>query len=499
MTIDEPSVAPPTAPPTVPNGSTPKRSTSERGTDLLGMIRKGDLLQGSLWLVISVVLNGAGGFIFWWVAAATLDRSVVGSAQRLFTGVMVVTYLTSVGLPIAVARYSRDESRSSQVLFWWALVLTTVSSVIGTIGFLLLAPASMTDPLADLGTVGEPLTFLAMVTGMSFAILVEVRLMALRQWNWVVGRVFLVVALRFPLLFVHPFDNEALWLFLLIAGAPALSGFVGALALRRHGHRGTRLHPLPIEARPALRYAGVNYLGLLAAQGPNFLLPLIVALNVDDDTYAPFYIAWGVTTVVFLIPHMLGQTLLVEAGKDGANFGHQFRTALGLSVGLMVMITVAVYVMAPLVTRILGDDYVEAQDLMPLMVASAIPWAVTSICLARARALEHTGSIVFITTTFFVSTLGLALVLTPDQGAGGAAIAWALGNTLAALAALSTLVWRRGRNGSTRYGFASPTSSPPPEDEQHAREPRGAVSRTRVRSADDPAHPDRDEVPTRLD
>lgn len=451
---------------------------------LIAQFRQGDLVQGSAWTVLSILVNGAGGFLFWWVAAASIDQSAVGSAQRLFTGVMVVTYLTSLGLPIAVARYCRDESRAAHSLFTWALLLTFASSILGTVAFLAWPTDSdLTAPLAGMGTAGEFLTFLAMVVGMSFAILVEVRLMSLRMWRWVVGRVVLLVGLRFPLLFLDPTGNEALWLFLLIAGAPAISGLVGVVGLRRSAHVPARLLPAPPETRAWLRYAGVNYLGMLAAQGPNFLVPLIVAVNVDDDTFAPFYIAWGVTTIVFLIPHMLGQTLLVEANKDGADFGHQFRTALMVSVGLMVAVTVAVYVTAPLVTRVLGDDYLDAEELIPMLVAASIPWAVTSICLARARALEHTGAIIAITGTFFISTLGLALTLTNDQGAAGAATAWVLGNLLAAAAAGLTLLRRRGGPSATRYVFAAPALSSYEEDE-HARDPRRTLSRSRSRQLD---------------
>ncbi len=350
--------------------------------------RHGELVQGSMWLVASVALNGFGGFAFWWVAASTMSPDTVGSAQQLFTAVMVITYVTSMGLPIAVARYSRDDSRTSQVLMSWALAITTVSSVVGVIGYLVLAPETLREPIAHLPPLTQGALMLATVTGMSYAILIEVRLMALRRWNWVVGRVALVVSLRFPLLAFHPVE-ESLWLVLLIAGTPAASGFVGAAALRQLTHVRARLRPLPREFHPWARYAGVNYLGLLASQGPNFLLPLVVALNVRNETYAPFYIAWGITTVLFLVPHMLGQTLLVEAFKDGASFTHQLRIAYTLAGGAMLAALVAALVAAPVITDLLGEDYRKAQELLPWMVGAALPWAFTSISLARARSRGH--------------------------------------------------------------------------------------------------------------
>lgn len=438
MTISELPVDAPAA------GSPSSRPRARRRLPGFRSGRHGELVQGSLWLVASVVLNGFGGFAFWWVAASTLSTDTVGSAQQLFTAVMVITYLTSMGLPIAVARYSRDDSRASQVLMSWALVITTASSVAGVVGYLALAPGTLREPIDHLPSLTQGAFMLATVTGMSYAILIEVRLMALRRWSWVVARVALVVGLRFPLLAFHPAD-EALWLVILIGGTPAVSGFLGALVLRRLTHVRARLRPLPSEFRPWARYAGVNYLGLLASQGPNFLLPLIVALNVDNEAYAPFYIAWGITTVLFLVPHMLGQTLLVEAFKDGADFTHQLRIAYTLAVAAMAAALVASLIVAPVITRLLGEDYRKAQELLPWMVGAALPWAFTSISLARARALEHTSTIVAITAIFFAATLGMAAWLTPRHGVDGAAQAWFLGNVVTAGAALVTLVPARPR------------------------------------------------------
>ena len=61
-----------------------------------------------------------------------------------------------------------------------------------------------------------------------------------------------------------------------------------------------------------------------------FVLPVIVLVNVSSADYAAFYAIWSVTVIVFLIPHTLGQVLLVEGGRT-ANLRHQLELALVLS------------------------------------------------------------------------------------------------------------------------------------------------------------------------
>ncbi len=45
---------------------------------------------------------------------------------------------------------------------------------------------------------------------------------------------------------------------------------------------------------------------------------MIVLANVDADTNAAFYVAWGVVAVTCWVPYTIGQALLAEGGKDGA-------------------------------------------------------------------------------------------------------------------------------------------------------------------------------------
>ena len=90
------------------------------------------------------------------------------------------------------------------------------------------------------------------------------------------------------------------------------------------------------SARPATRYAGINYLSTLAYQAPYFALPVIVLVNVDSTINSSFYVAWGIVAIAFYVPSAIGQALLAEGGKDGAQLRSQLRLALALAVALGV-------------------------------------------------------------------------------------------------------------------------------------------------------------------
>jgi O-antigen/teichoic acid export membrane protein len=393
----------------------------------------GNLIRGSAWLTATVAASAVSGFAFWLLAARTFAEDPIGESASLFTAVLFVNYVTSLGLPVAVARYAADRSDAADVLFGWAVVVTVASSAVGTAVLLLATGDELLEPLEPLGSVGGPLLFVAVTAGMSIGLLVEARLTALRRWGWVLARVAVVGVVRLPLIAWDPIDDPALWLFLLVGALPAASvlGLVGGLASRGRA----RLGRLPASARQAARFAGVNYASMLALQAPLFVLPLVVALQVSDDGYSSFYIAFQIATVAFLVPHMLTQVLLVEGGRE-ADLDAQVRVALVGTVGIMAAVAVGGLVLARLVPHVYGEEYQDAGDLLPVLLAAGIAWAITSVILTRARVVEAERVIVALGLCLALGILVPASLLTATQGTEGAAAGWLIGHVLAAVAAL---------------------------------------------------------------
>lgn len=92
------------------------------------------------------------------------------------------------------------------------------------------------------------------------------------------------------------------------------------------------------------------------------------------------------------------------------------------------------------VVTLYGDDYRQAADVLPTLVAASIPWAVTSVYLTEARVRQRSAATVSITLALTVAILGPALVLVPNRGLDGAAFAFLAGNVVAALVAIGVHV-----------------------------------------------------------
>jgi len=355
-----------------------------------------------------------------------------------------------MGLQVAVARYAHNRSRDARVLFEWALLYTAATSVIGTALFFWFVPRSTSQPLLVGGRLLGFSIFLAVVTGMSFSLLIDVRLMVLRRWGWVFGRAVLVAGLRLPFLWIHPLHNEALWLFVLVGGSQALSGFVGAIVLQVHSW--SALFPLPTHVGRALRYSSVNYLGQLATQAPFFVIPVVVLLTVRPSTNAVFYVAWSVMAVVFLSIQMISQALLAEGGKGNARLHKQVRVTLLLALGLACVSALIAHLGSGIIVSVYGSAYGRVGGVLPTLALAMIPWALTATLLSEARVRENTLSTVAIGVGFAVFTLVPAVLLSTHNTLRDVSNAWLYGNAAAGCLAVGVSWSQRNVGRADREG-----------------------------------------------
>ncbi|HJR26321.1 MAG TPA: hypothetical protein VJ804_12670, partial [Acidimicrobiales bacterium] len=395
------------------------------------------LLTGSAAVVATVVLQALSGSASWLIAARIDDQTDVGHATALFTSVLFVAFVAGLGLPVATARYAAGRTRDDHVLFAWASLATTAASVVGALAYLGLVQPRAADELGDWHSVGGPLLFVLLTAGSALSLLLDVRLMTQRRWGLVFARAVFVAVVRLPLLAVPGEQHRAVWLLVAVTLPTALSGVLGiALVGRVTGGR-HHLGPRPAATDAMVRYSLVNWLSTVSYQAPTFVLPVIVLVHVDASTNASFYVAWGVASLACYVPTAIGQALLTEGGRDGAHVRAQVRVALLASVALMVVAAVVAFLGRDLLPGLYGDDYAEAADILPGLVAAAIPWAVTSIFLTEARVRHRTTDTVAITVALSASIIGPALYLVAEHRLGGAVVAFMCGNLIAAAVALA--------------------------------------------------------------
>lgn len=411
------------------------------------------LLAGSSVLVVGAAVQGLGGMLFSLLAAQLDTKANFGDATALYTSTMFVVYLAGLGLPVAMARYAADRSVESHTVFAWGAVATAVAALVASAFYLFVAHPDAAHVLWDWQPVAGFAIFVAIVLGSAWSLIVDVRAMTMRRWELVLYRIIAVSVVKVLLVYLaQGGEHRPLLLFVYLGGPVALSGFIGMALINRITGGRHRLRPRPSTTRAATRYAGINYLSTLAYQAPYFALPVIVLLNVSSATNSSFYVTWGIVSIAFYVPSAIGQALLAEGGKDGAQVASQMRLALLLAVGLMTAGTVVTFLGSEVVVAAYGEDYRDAAAILPAMMLAGVPWALTSLFLSEARILHRNFVTVVITVVLTVAIIGPALFLVPEHGIEGARTAWLGGNVVAAVVAV---VLTAGARRTSRLAAAS--------------------------------------------
>jgi O-antigen/teichoic acid export membrane protein len=401
------------------------------------------LLTGSAALVLTAGVQAVSGALYWLIAARVDTQTDVGHATALLTSVMFVAFVGGLGQPVAAARYAAGRARSDHVLFaWGAIASAAATAVVGVVYLIVVSPTAVDELRRWHGALG-PVLFAFLGVGTALSLLLDVRLMTQRRWGLVLARAVIVAVVRFPMLLVPVDSDRAVWLLVVAALPTAISGYLGVMLLRHVTGDRHHLGPRPATTGAMVRYSLVNWASTLTYQAPTFAVPVIVLVHVTADLNASFYVAWGMAALAGYVPMAIGQALLAEGGRDGAHLRSQVRLAIVVAGGLMVLGTVIATVGRNVIVTLYGTEYQDAADIVPMLVAASIPWAVTSVYLTEARVRHRSGATVAITLALTIAILGPALILVPDHGLDGAAAAFLGGNLVAALVAVAAHITGR--------------------------------------------------------
>lgn len=404
---------------------------------------QGHLARGSMWQLMAKGVIAVAGFSFWAIAARLHSQQVVGRGMGLYTCVTVLIFLTGAGLPLAASRYASGDDRDSGTMFTWAVLATSVTSLLGAIGAVIFARSFLESKMGSLGLLPTVLILFVFVNGISVGALQEIRLIARRRPELVFFRALAIGLVPLPMLWlVQGTAEPGIWIAGSLCGATALIASLGMVLWRRElGPYGTG--PKPEKSAAAIRFSLVSMGTQLVMFAPLFLLPFAVLTRTTGGEYAVFYFAWNVLSVVLLIPTTVSGVLLIEGGRSPSSVDQQTSVALLASIGVTVVALVCVLPMGWVMSLVLGPEYREIIVLIPMLVLSGIPWSVSYVLISHSRIHEHTRVTWIISAVFFAGSLGTLFPLMNLWGTTGAALAWLIGNTAAAIVAVLFTSWDR--------------------------------------------------------
>jgi O-antigen/teichoic acid export membrane protein len=392
------------------------------------------LMRNALFLLLSSGTIGTFGFVFWLLAAHLFSSVNVGQAATVIAATTVISYVSDLGLTNTVIRYL-PTSEDPDAEINTALILTTALAMVIATLYLLVAPSLVPNirflrenPLTAIGFV--------LLNGCAAAnLLTDAVFIAKRnsQYNFVVdGFIQGVVKLGCLGAFVA-FASYGIFLSNGIGAAAAVATSLVFMVWRLDYRPRLKVH-LAVFLR-TLHFSLTNYIGSVFQLLPLLFMPIIVVNGQGPRRAAYFFIAFNLANLTYAVAFSMGASLFAEGSQGTADIPGLARRAVKLLAPTTIAIAVVLAVASHWILKIYGIEYARHATPALLILLGALPIvALNNIGQILLKLRSRLIMMIVVNFSSFVVILGVAIAWS-SKGLSWIALAWLLGNLIAALLA----------------------------------------------------------------
>ncbi|MEU8488410.1 lipopolysaccharide biosynthesis protein [Streptomyces sp. NPDC048641] len=385
------------------------------------------LFRNAYALMLNTGISGVLGVGFWLAAARYYTADSVGQGSAAIAAMKFLAGLTAVTLTGALARFIPIAGRRTGSFIFRTYAGSSFAVACAALVFLLTLDVwgpsyrFLHGPLNGLG-------FIAAVVAWSLLTLQDGVLTGLRSALWVpVGNtVFSTVKLGLLIAFAVAIPTTGVFVSWVVAIATSVIP-LGWLVFRRLVPRHVELtahRTDPPTLREVGRFLAGDYTGSLFSLAVVYLVPVLIASQVSSADNAYFYITTTIGGTVNLLAINMGASLTVEGSHDPAQLAANTRAALRRMARIMLPVCGLLFLAAPLVLHVFGDDYAHAATpLLRWFAVGAALRVVMETYFAVLRAQSRTAGLAWLQGLLCVLVLGLTLLLLPRMGLTGAGVA----------------------------------------------------------------------------
>jgi len=384
------------------------------------------LYKNSFYVMASNMVLMGTGFIFWIIAARLYNTAQIGIATSLYSLLTLLSSLSVLGFGSGLMRFlpgsdSKNEKINSSIL------ITACASLLLTTATVFALP-KISPHLAFVTHNNLFLiSFIIFTVMQTLNFLIEAILIALREGNQVLIKNSILSALKllfpFALIFMGAYGIFAsLELAVIIS---VIYGFIAVAVIHKVKFRPT-FHKSSIKQMSFFSFG--NYIAGLASNAPTYILPIFITNMLGPTTSAYYYIVGTTSNVLFMVPAIITQNLLVEGSYDEKEIKTHVRKAARLLAIILIPAIIGMILFGNYVLLVFGKKYsIEGLQLLQLFALSGILVAANYIfgtiitLLHKIKLLiilNLTATILLLSLTFiFLNTLHMGLI-----GVGFAAI-----------------------------------------------------------------------------
>lgn len=382
------------------------------------------VIQNSLFIMGTSVVNAATGFVFWIIAARSYAPDEVGLAVPLLTGSALIAAVAGLGLDSVLLRFLSQSADRHRLI---NATMTISVAAAFALTFVLEGIASFTGVLAQIvpSTLGQTAAYALFVAGLSASVLLTGTFVALRRAKYGFVLTAIAALLKLPLLplfavFWPSFGLVASW-----GVAMVVAVLVGLVFLLPRAERGYRAMPAlgTEELRHAFQFSGANYLVTLSTTAVPFVTPLLLLAYLPAKENAFYYIAFTLASPLTVVAQSLATSSYAEASAHPEKATHVFRRGIRNVYALLVPAVVIALLVGPFVLRIFGSSYADSGAwVFRLLAASTLLNAAILFYLADLRLRQRNLELATLSVLGMALLLATTWILLARSGLGSTAV-----------------------------------------------------------------------------
>jgi O-antigen/teichoic acid export membrane protein len=381
---------------------------------------KNPLFKNSLYILLTSTSSAGFGFIFWSLAAKYATAENVGVATALFSSMGLIILISRIGLDHSIIRFIPNRNKSD--IFSTVLIISTLSTII--VGFVYIYGINIFSP---------DLSFLNSGFSGSFFLIV----LCLNSLTTMIGVTF--VSIRKPgFQFIQSLINGSRIIFifpLITFGAMGIFGAVGIsfllttlISLFLIIRSNIKLH-FSFDfnyLKDSFHFSVINYLSGLFILAPNMILPVLVLNILGAEKAAYYFIAFSVSSLLFMIPTALSTSLFVE-GSHGVNLKKAISNSLIAMYAILIPSLIILSFSGNLILGLIGTDYSsEGLNVFRIMNGASVFVGINYVYYSIKRIQKDGKGILFSSGLVFILLISLAYVFGRYYGLIGIGYAWLL-------------------------------------------------------------------------
>ena len=141
------------------------------------------------------------------------------------------------------------------------------------------------------------------------------------------------------------------------------------------------------QARKVIYFSLGNYLGKILALVPEYYLPLIITNTLGAEECAYFYIAWILSSILFMIPRLASHLLLAECSHNPERIRDYSIKTLKFSNIMLLPIIIGIFIFGEhILLLFFGEEYArKSVGILLILCISSIPYSFNATYLAIKR------------------------------------------------------------------------------------------------------------------